>query len=124
MRKSANEFVGTEREGRALRGDGGAGGDWADHVFDGADPGDGFFGEGEAKGHGAHQFAIDINGTAAHSLHHPGLLERAAGEPRENDGLARPHVVEHAEDFHLELFDAISGKNGASGAVHTGPDIL
>jgi hypothetical protein len=35
-----------------------------------------------------------------------------------------PHIIEHAEDFHLELLDAIPGEDGASDGVHAGPDVL
>ena len=54
----------------------------------------------------------------------PACSQRSAGEPREDDGFMGAHILEHAENFHLELFDAIPGEDGASGAVHAGADIL
>jgi hypothetical protein len=122
--KCAQELVGAKRDGRPRRGDGGARGDRADHVFDGTDAGDGLFGEGVPEGYGAHQFAVDVDGAAAHSLHDAGLRQRAAGEPAQDDGLVRPDIFQHAEDFHLKLFDAIPGEDRASDAVHAGPDVL
>ena len=93
-------------------------------LFRNAHPGDRLFGEGESEGHRAHKFAVDVNGTAAHTLQDAGFGERTAGEPRQDDGLVRPHIFEHAEDFHLEFGDAIARKDGASDAVHTGPDVF
>ena len=57
------------------------------HVLDGPDGGDGVLGEGKRHGHGAHQFAIDVNRAAAHPLHHPGMFQRAAGKPRQDERL-------------------------------------
>ena len=95
-----------------------------DHVFDGANAGDGLLGEGKRQGDGAGKFAVDVDGAAAHPLHHAGLPQRTAGEPRQDDGLVRTDIIEHAEDLHLEFLDAIPGKHGASGAVHAGADVL
>ena len=36
----------------------------------------------------------------------------------------RPGIFEHTQDFHLKLLDAVAGEDGASDAVHAGPDIL
>ena len=52
------------------------------------------------------------------------MFERAAREPRQDEGLLGSDIIEHAEDFHLELVHAVPGKHRASHAPHSGPDIL
>ena len=52
------------------------------------------------------------------------MLERAAGEPRENEGFLGADILEDAKDLDLEFFDAVAGEDGASGAAHTGFDVL
>ena len=106
------------------RGDGGGNGGGAHHVLDGPDAGDGVLGEREGHGDGAGQFAIDIDGAAAHALHDAGMFERAAGEPGQDEGFLGAEIVEHAEDFDLEFVDAVAGEDGAAGAAHAGSDVL
>ena len=83
------------------------GGGGAQHVFDGADAGDGILGEGEGHGDGADEFAVDVDRAAAHALHDAGMFERSAGEAGEDEGFLGADVVEHAEDFDLEFLDFV-----------------
>src|SRR5204862_158363 len=78
------------------------------------------------KGHGdrAYQFAVDVHRAAAHPLHDAGVFEGPAGEARENQRFLGPKIVEHSENFDLEILDAIPGEHGAARAVHTGTDVL
>ena len=122
--KCAEELVGGEGDRRSWSGDGCTNGDGPDHVFDGADAGDGIFGEGEPQGHRTDEFSIYIYWAAAHALHDAGLFQRSAGKSREDDGLMGPHVIEYAEDFDLEFLDTVPGEDGASDAVHAGTDVL
>jgi len=52
------------------------------------------------------------------------MFERPSRKTRENDRFLRADIIEHAEDLDLELIDAISHKDGSSGAAHTGFDVL
>ena len=107
--KDAGEVaIGKGDEGTSRCGCDGRSGRRADHVLDGPDAGDGVLGEGEGHGDGAGEFSIDIDGAAAHPLHDAGVLERAAGEPGEDEGFLGPEVLEDAEDFDLEFFDAVA----------------
>ena len=94
------------------------------HVLDGPDAGDGILGERERHGDGAGQFAVDIDRAAAHALHHAGVLQRTAGEPRQDQGFLGAEIIQHAQDFDLKLLDAIAGEDGAADAVHAGADVL
>ena len=60
----------------------------ANHFLDGADSGDGFLGEGEGEGDGSGEFAIDVDGAAAHALEDSGFGEGSAGEARRGSGSA------------------------------------
>ncbi len=82
------------------------GGGRADHVLDGPDAGDRIFGIRKRQGHGARQFAVDVDRAAAHSLHDAGMFERTAGEARQDEDSLGPIVIQHAEDFDLEFLDA------------------
>ncbi len=95
-----------------------------DHLLDGLDAGDGLFGESEGEGEGSEQLAVDIDGTSAHAFHNAGFGERAAAEPGQNDGLFGRDIVHDAENFYLELFNAIAMKDGTADAFQAGADIL
>ena len=103
------------RSGRGRRG-GGSGG--VEHVLNGADGADGIFGEGEGHGNGADEFAVDVDGAAAHALHDAGVFEGSAGEAREDEGFLGAGVIEDAEDIGLELLDFVADEDSASGGVH------
>lgn len=95
-----------------------------EHGFNGLDARYGLFGERKAEGDGPEQLAVNIDRAAAHALEDAGLRQWAAAEPGEDDGLLWTQILEHAEDFDLELFDAIALKNGPADAAETGPHIL
>jgi hypothetical protein len=95
-----------------------------EHGFDGLDARYGLFGEGEAEGDGPEQLAVNVDRAAAHALENAGLGQWAAAEPGENDGLLWAEILEHAEDFDLELFDAVALEDGAADAAETGPHVL
>ena len=95
-----------------------------EHRFDGLDAGDRFFREWESEGNSAEQFAVDIYGATAHTLHDAGLSKRTAAESGENDALLWTEIIEHAEDFDLELFNLLAVKDGPADAVHAGADIF
>ncbi len=122
-RRSGRGGVAKERpegEGSERRGGGGMRSRGiGDHAFNGLNSSDSTFREREAEGDGAQQFAIDIDRAAAHALEDAGFGERAAAEPGEDDFLAGSDILEDAEDFDLELFDAIAGEDGAADAMET-----
>ena len=80
------------------------------HVLDGPYAGDGIFRERKRHGHGADQPAIDIDRAAAHARHDPGMFERAAREPRQNQRFLGADVIQHAQDLDLEFVDLAARK--------------
>ena len=52
------------------------------------------------------------------------MFQRAAGEAGEDEGFLGADVVEHAEDFDLEVLDFVPVEDGAAGAVHPGFEVL
>ena len=90
------------------------------HVLDGPYAGDGIFGEGKRHGHRAHQLAIDIDRAAAHALHDPGMFQRPARKPRQDERFLGADVIQHAQDFDLEFIDLAARKDGPAGAAHAG----
>jgi len=123
--ESVGEVIGGESGGARRRriGRGGRGGGTY-HVLDWTNGGDRVFGEWECHGDGADEFAVDVDGAAAHSFHDAGVFEGPAGEAREDEGFLGAEVVEDAENFDLELVDAVTGEDGAAGASHAGSDIF
>ena len=107
---------------RTLRGR--AGRRCAHHLLNGANTADGVFGEGKRHGDRAHQPAADIDRAAAHALHDPGMFERPAGEPRQDQGLLGPGVIEHAQDFDLEFVDLVAGKHRPADPAHPRLDVF
>ena len=91
--------------GRWRRGGRGGDGGGPQHGLDGADAGDGVFGEREGHGDGADEFAVDVDRAAAHALHDAGMFERSAGEAGEDEGFLGADIFEHAEDFDLKILD-------------------
>ena len=94
------------------------------HVLDGPYAGDGIFGERKRHGHRAHQPAIDIDRAAAHARHDPGMFERPAREPRQDERFLGADVIQHAQDLDLEFVDLAARKDGPAGAAHAGLDVL
>jgi len=95
-----------------------------EHGFNGLDAGYGLFGERKAEGDGPEQLAVDVDRAAAHALENAGLGQWPAAEPGEDDGLLWAEILEHAEDFDLELFDAVALKDGPADAMETGSHVL
>jgi hypothetical protein len=95
-----------------------------DHLLNRLYAGDGLLREREAKRDRSHQFAVDINRAATHSLHDAGLFEGTAGELGEDDGLLWSEVFEDTEDLDLELFDPISVENRTADPVLAGTDVF
>ena len=96
----------------------------AQHFLDGPDAGDRLLGIREAQGDGAQQFAVNVDGAAAHALHDAGVGERAAGEAGEDDGFRGADVLEHTEHLHLEIFDPGAGKDGAADSALPGANVF
>ena len=94
-----------------------------EHFFNGADPGDGVFGVGEGHGDGTDELAVDVDGTATHTLHDAGVLEGSTGEAGEDEGFFGAGIFEDAEDFDLEVGDGIAFEDGLADAAHAGVDV-
>jgi hypothetical protein len=95
-----------------------------DHLLDWLFTGDGLFRERKPERDSSQQFAVDINGTAAHALHDAGLFEGAPGELGEDDRLLWSEVFEDTEDLDLELLYPIVVEDGAPDAVLAGADVF
>ena len=109
---------------RRRRGGCSGGGGRAQHGLDGADAGDRVLGKREGHGDGADEFAVDVDGAAAHALHDAGVFQGSAGEAGEDEGFLGADVVEHAEDFDLKVLDLVAVEDGAAGAAHAGFEVL
>jgi hypothetical protein len=46
------------------------------------------------------------------------MFQRSAGEAGEDEGFLGTDVVEHAENFDLEVLDFVPVKDGTPGAAH------
>ena len=95
-----------------------------EHGFNGLDAGDRFFGKWEPESDGAEQFTANIDRAAAHPLQNTGFGQWTPAEPGQNDGLLWTQILEHTEDFDLELFDAVTLEDGPAYAAETGAHIL
>ena len=93
------------------------------HLFDGPDSGDRFLGKIESQRYRAHQASVDINRTATHALHDAGLGQRTSRKARQNDGLAGPHIFEHAQDLNLEFLDFVALEDSPSDGMLAGADV-
>jgi hypothetical protein len=94
------------------------------HSLNGLDACYGLFGEREAEGDGPEQLTVDVDGATAHTLENAGLGQWTAAEPGEDDSLLWTQILEHAEDFDLELFDAVTLKDSPADASETGAHVL
>ena len=95
-----------------------------DHLLNRLNARDRFFRKREPEGNRAEQSAVNVNGTPAHSLHDPGLLEWSAAQTSQYDALLRSEIFHYAEDFDLEIFDAIVMEDSAAYAAHARPNVL
>ncbi len=91
-------------------------------VLNGRDPGDGFFGEdAQLQRKGPGKFAVEIDGAAAHSGDHACVLNLGPFQLNQNDGLLRAQeIVQNSDDFQVELFYLIPGKDRVGVTLHSG----
>ena len=96
-----------------------------EHLLDGCDAGDWFLGElANAIRERACQFAVNVDGTAAHAFDDAGVLGLVAVKPSKDEVLARAaSAAQNAEDFHLHGFGSRSLKDGPGGAGHAGANL-
>ena len=90
--------------------------------MNGRDPGDGFFGEdAQLQRKGAGEFAVEIDGAAAHSGNHACVLNLGPFQLDQNDGLPwAQEIVQDSDDFQVELFHLIPGKDRVGVTLHAG----
>jgi len=98
----------------------------ANDVFDGRYARDGIFGEdAEFEGERAREFAIQIDGAAAHARDDASALDLGAFELNEDDRLARPKEIgHHPDDFEIELFNLVAGEDRVRVALHPGSNLV
>src|ERR1035441_540434 len=120
VERQGGALAGSGRRGRWRRGGGGG----AQHGLDGTDAGDGVLGKREGHCYRPDEFAVDVDRAPAHALHDAGVFQRSAGEAGEDEGFLGADIVEHAQDFDLEVLDFVPVKDGAPGAVHPGFEVL
>ena len=89
-----------------------------EHLLDRLDTGNRFGGVGKGKRDSAYQLAVDINGASAHSSDDPRARKRTAGKPGQNHVLLGREVLEHTENFDIELLDLRSLKDRLPEAFH------
>ena len=95
------------------------------HIGNGCDAGDGLLGEySKFQGERASQFAIEIDGAAAHTCHHAGVLHFGAFELDKDDGLLRTEkILQHADDFEVKFLDLVALEDSVGVALHAGMDL-
>lgn len=95
-----------------------------EHGLNGLDAGNRLFGKGKTESDSAEQLAINIDGAATHALQNASFGQWPPAEPGQNDSLLWAQILEHAEDFDLEFFDAVALEDGAADAPEAGMHIL
>ena len=95
------------------------------NVFDGGDAADRFLREdAELQGESACEFAVEIDGAAAHASDDAGVLDFRTLEFDQNDGLlGAEEIGHHADDFEVELFDLVAGEDRVGVALHARSDL-
>lgn len=93
-----------------------------EHFFDGADTGDGLFGEGKSKGNRTDEFPADVDRTATHALHNSRLFEARCEEASEDHALPGAAVLKHAKDAYREFFRGLPAKDSECDPFHVGLD--
>ena len=88
------------------------------HLFNRLNARDRLLRKRETESNRTEQLAVNVNGAPAHSLHDPRLFEWAAAQASQYDALLRSEIFKYAEDFDLEIFDAIVMEDSAANAVH------
>lgn len=98
-----------------------------DDVFDWRYTGDGIFGEngGELEGKSAGEFAVEIDGAAAHSGNDAGAFDLGTFQLDKNDGLPRSKEIgHHADDFQIEFLYLVTGEYGERISLHAGSNLV
>lgn len=96
----------------------------SEHGLDGLDAGNWLFGKGKTESDSAEQFAANIDRAAAHALQNASFGQWPPAEPGQNDSLLWTQILEHAEDFDLEFFNAVALEDGPADAPEAGMHIL
>ena len=94
-----------------------------EHSLDRLDAGNRLFGKGKTESDSAEQLAANIDRAAAHALQNASFGQWPPAEPGQNDSLLWTQILEHAEDFDLEFFDAVALEDGPADAPETGMHI-
>ena len=74
------------------------------HFTDGCDADEGFFGEGKGEGNRSNQLVLDVNGTSTHSGEHSRRVNRFACQPRQNQIVFWPDVLQNTQNLNLKSF--------------------
>src|SRR5262249_18280671 len=92
------------------------------NVLNRSDPCNGFFRENaKFQRERTSEFALEINRAATHAGDHAGMLHFGALELDKNDGLLwAEKIVQHADDFKIELFDLVAGEDRVRIPRHAG----
>src|SRR5579859_1465880 len=90
------------------------------------DSGNRLFGEdAQLQGERSRELAIQIHGTAAHAGDNARVLHFRPFQLHEDDGLLRTEkIVQHTDDFLVELLDLVPGENGVGIPLHAGPNLV
>ena len=89
------------------------------HLLNRLNPRDRLLRKREAEGNRTEQLAVNVHGAPAHSLHDSSLFEWPATQASQYDALLRSEIFKYAEDFDLEIFDAIVMEDSAANAMHS-----
>jgi len=93
------------------------------HLAKRCDARDRLLAEGPGVGHGANQFAVDVNRTAAHALDDTGLVQAQAGQPAQDEVAARTGILEDAQHLGVEGLDLGALHDGLALALHAGAQV-
>lgn len=93
------------------------------HLLDGRDSGDGFFGVGKAVGDRADDLAVQEDGTAAHALDDSGLVDGFPPQPGQDQVPPGLDVGENAQDLDVGILRGVAGEDAPGLPGHARLDI-
>ena len=73
---------------------------------------------------GAKQPTVDVDRAAAHAGNDPGFFQAQARQPAQNHVAARAGILQHAENFRVEVLDLSPLHHSSPEALHASADVL
>ena len=95
------------------------------NVLNRSHSGDRLFGEdAQLQREGSCELAVKVHRAPAHAGDDPRVLHLRPFQLNQNDGLlGAEEIVQHADDFQVELLNLVPGKDRVSISLHSGPNL-